>query len=76
MVDEPDEIHLQREKKPTKNLGYTTHEALKVLCDEIETTVKSYETKFHNERFVSIKHCLCQYSVVNALMYVFVLNGA
>lgn len=55
MVDEPDEKHLQSEKKTadstTTNLGYTTKEALKVLCDEIETVVKSYETKFHNERY-------------------------
>lgn len=52
MVDEPDENHLQSEKKPsnTINLGYTTQEALKVLCDEIEKVVKSYETDFHNER--------------------------
>lgn len=63
MVDEPDEKHLQSEKKAafintttatTTNLGYTTQEALKVLCDEIETVVKSYETKFHNERFVVV----------------------
>lgn len=51
MVDEPDENHLHSEKK-TNKLGYTTQEALKVLCDEIETTVKLYEKKFHNERFV------------------------
>ncbi|XP_055296845.1 transmembrane protein 94 isoform X2 [Sitodiplosis mosellana] len=59
MVDEPDEKHLQSEKKPTDsttittNLGYTTKEALKVLCDEIETVVKSYETKFHNESLLT-----------------------
>lgn len=59
MVDEPDEKHLPSEKKPTDNhttdtnLGYTTQEALKVLCDEIETVVRSYETKFHNERYVN-----------------------
>lgn len=57
MVDEPnDEKPLQSEKSATDssrtNLGYTTQEALKVLCDEIETLVTSYETKFHNERSV------------------------
>lgn len=50
MVDEPDEPHLRSEKK-TNKLGYTTQEALKVLCDEIEATVKLYEKKFHSERF-------------------------
>lgn len=52
MVDEPDENHLQSEKNPsnTTNLGYSTGEALKVLGDEIEKVVKSYETDFHNER--------------------------
>lgn len=62
MVDEPDEKHLQGEKKkpaPTTtttnhnnhtNLGLTTHEALKVLCDEIEEVVKLYERNLHNER--------------------------
>lgn len=52
MVDEPDEAHLQREKKPTNhnNSGYTTEEALKVLCNEIDETVKSYETNFRRER--------------------------
>lgn len=75
MVDEPDEKHLQSEKKAAdsnnattntttntttttaKNLGYTTQEALKVLCDEIETVVKSYETKFHNERYLLREMC-------------------
>lgn len=53
MVDEPDEKPLRSEKNPTDNtkLGYKTEEALKLLCDEIETVVKLYETKFHNERF-------------------------
>lgn len=78
MVDEPDENHLQGEKKKpkkpttsppppptatatsnhnnhhttttTSNLGLTTQEALKVLCDEIEEVVKSYERNLHNER--------------------------
>lgn len=52
MVNEPDKNHLQSEKLPSNSieLGYTTKEALKVLCDEIEHLVKSYETAFHNER--------------------------
>lgn len=59
MVDEPDEKHLQGEnKKPTPSpnqnhhtsLGLTTQEALKVLSDEIEEVVKSYEQNLHNER--------------------------
>lgn len=52
MVDEPDEIHLQRETKSTNHtdLGFTTEEALKILGDEIDELVKSYETKFHRER--------------------------
>lgn len=54
MVDDPDEKHLHREKQTAKKLGYTTKEALKILGDEIETTVKLYEKKFHNERFVII----------------------
>lgn len=56
MVDEPDEFDLQSEKKATNStkLGYNTQEALKVLCDEIEAVVITYETKFHNERFVLI----------------------
>lgn len=56
MVDEPDELDLQSEKKATNStkLGYNTQEALKVLCDEIEAVVIIYETKFRNERFVLI----------------------
>lgn len=68
MVDEPDEKHLQGEKKkPTKapptttnhnnhhqhhptDLGLTTQEALKVLCDEIDEVVKLYERNLHSER--------------------------
>lgn len=54
MVDEPDGKPLQSEKKPinttTTNLGYTTEEALKVLGDDIDEVVKSYETNVHNER--------------------------
>ncbi|XP_031627987.1 transmembrane protein 94 isoform X2 [Contarinia nasturtii] len=55
MVDEPDEEPLQSEKNPTDNtnLGYKTEEALRLLCDEIETVVKSYETKFHNESLLT-----------------------
>lgn len=52
MVDDPDETHLQSEKKPANhtNSGYTTEEALKVLCHEIDETVKWYETDFRRER--------------------------
>lgn len=68
MVDEPDEKHLQGEKKKPKktaptttstsnhnnqhptDLGLTTQEALKVLCNEIEEVVKLYEQNLHNER--------------------------
>lgn len=52
MVQEPDEIHLQSERKPTNytNFGYTSEEALKILGGEIDEVVDSFETKFHRER--------------------------
>ena len=61
MVDEPDEKHLRGEKKKRKksttknhnqhtNLGQSTREALKVLCDEIEEVVKLYERNLHKEK--------------------------
>lgn len=66
MVDEPDEKPLHSEKKANK-LGYTTKEALKVLCDEIEATVKLYEKKFHSERlritFTIISHTYCSFVI-------------
>lgn len=62
MVDEPDEKCLHGEKKRKKspststtnhnssNLGRTTQEALKVLCNEIEEVVNVYERRLHDER--------------------------
>lgn len=64
MADEPDEKCLHGEKKRKKstststanhnnsNLGRTTQEALKVLCDEIEEVVTVYERCLHDERLV------------------------
>lgn len=50
MVDEPDEKNLQGENKSNEVLGFSTAEALKRLSDDIDEVVKSYETKFKNER--------------------------
>lgn len=50
MVDEPDEKNLQSEKKSQDALGFSTKDALKRLNDDIEEVVKTYETKFNNER--------------------------
>lgn len=71
MVDEPDESDLQSEKKPTNptRLGYKSQQALKVLCDEIEEVVKTYEIKFRKERCVHMSE-VCVIRQMNLCIFI------
>lgn len=45
------ENHLQCENKPTEPIiGYTTHEALCRLADEIRSVVETHELRFTSSR--------------------------